>query len=328
MSFIRPAKKDDLDRIIDFAMKAELGITSLPRNEKVLENRLLGSLSSFNKTVNEPGNERYYFVLEDPETNKIMGLSGIKANTTVDHPLVTYKIEDDGNFFWLIPTIHTNALTEIASLYLSPDFRKRGAGRLLSFSRFLFMSAFPHRFNETIFANLRGMISDKGDSPFWNNVTGRFHNHSFKELMRRLDNDILDYKHLLPNHPLCTLFLDSEITKVLGKTDTQTLPAFEMLKEEGFEFLNEIDVMDGGPILYADLKKIKTNQHALLKRLTRFADEGSASFVSNLSLDFRATITGVQITGREAALPKEAAEILKVNLGDDLLISPIHFEKK
>ncbi|MFN4174965.1 MAG: arginine N-succinyltransferase, partial [Parachlamydiaceae bacterium] len=137
MTFIRPVERKDSDRIIELAFKAQFGITSLPKNREALLDKIEQSIASFSKQVEKPGPERYLFVLEELETGIVMGVSGIKADTSIDHPLTSYHIVNEGDHFWLVPSIKFSHLTEISSLFVDRPYRKQGVGRLLSFSRFL-----------------------------------------------------------------------------------------------------------------------------------------------------------------------------------------------
>ncbi|MGR5543061.1 arginine N-succinyltransferase, partial [Vibrio campbellii] len=57
--------------------------------------------------------------------------------------------------------------SEICTLFLRPSFRQGLNGRLMSKCRFLMMAEHPERFSKTIFAEMRGVSDDDGNSPFW-----------------------------------------------------------------------------------------------------------------------------------------------------------------
>ena len=194
MPFIRPATIDDLDKISEYAFQAQIGLTSLPKNESLLKVRLEKAVESYKKSVAYPNDELYFFVLEDSDTRQVMGVSGIKANTGSDHPIATYRIEEDRSFFWLVPEIFQKGYTEIASLFLYRDYRKKGAGRLLSYSRFLFMADFPERFHNKIMANMRGVIDRTGRCVFWEEVSGMLIPFTFQQLMYKLDHQEIEYE--------------------------------------------------------------------------------------------------------------------------------------
>ncbi len=328
MPFIRPATLNDLDRITEFAFIAQIGLTSLPKNESLLRVRIEKAVESFRKSVAYPNDELYFFVLEDSETAKVMGVSGIKANTGSDHPIVTYSIEKDRNFYWLVPETLRKGYSEVASLFLHRDFRKQGGGRLLSYSRFLFMADFPERFHTQVMANMRGMIDRSGQSLFWNEVSGKFNSCTFQQLMQKLDRQELNYDELAPRYPLCSLFLSPEILESIGKTHVNTVAAINLLKEEGFQVSDHIDLMDGGPLLFADRPAIKTIARSEIKKIEAIdtEEDGDMMIVSNTRIDFRCLVTGVKLLKNGIAIPKKSIELLKLKVGDSVRISPFHFE--
>ena len=57
--------------------------------------------------------------------------------------------------------------SELASLFLAPDARGGGLGRLLSFGRLAFMSQHADRFAPRYMADIRGWTDTAGVSPFW-----------------------------------------------------------------------------------------------------------------------------------------------------------------
>lgn len=325
MTLIRPIKRDDSDRIIEFAFKSQLGITSLPKNKDALLEKIEQSISSFLKQVEKPGPERYLFGLEDQDTKTLMGISGIKADTSIDHPLTSYHVVKEGDHFWLIPSIKFSHLTEISSLYVDHQYRQKGVGRLLSFCRFLFMADFTPRFHDQVFANMRGVISDN-NSIFWEQITGRFIKLSFPEVMRRIDNGEIDYKDMTPTHPLCSLFLPKEALEVIGKTHPHTAKAQALLEEEGFIYKNIVDMIDGGPILHAKLAKIKSIEKSSIKTVESFGEGDTPFLISNRSIDFRALLAPVKLAGEGIILSKKDAEKLNLKIGDSCRISPLSFK--
>src|SRR3546814_11892990 len=57
--------------------------------------------------------------------------------------------------------------TEVGGLFLHPEKRRDGVGRLLARSRYLFIAMHRRRFGEEVMAELRGRLDEKGSSPFW-----------------------------------------------------------------------------------------------------------------------------------------------------------------
>ncbi len=70
---------------------------------------------------------------------------------------------------------------EVGGLFLHPGERAGGLGMLLARSRYLFIARHRARFTDRILAELRGVIDEAGDSPFWDSIAGRFFGMSFDE---------------------------------------------------------------------------------------------------------------------------------------------------
>ena len=80
-----------------------------------------------------------------------------------------------------VETLHLEKIhdgpTEIGSLFLLPEYRGQKRGRLLSLSRFAFMAAHPKRFAEDVIAEMRGVMSEDGQCPFWEAIGKHFFRH-------------------------------------------------------------------------------------------------------------------------------------------------------
>src|SRR5216110_1587264 len=186
MLVFRPITLDDLPQLTELAAVAGFGLTTLPKDPQLLENRILESRRSFerlaisaksaaNQSAERPGGEVYLFVLEDLHTGKIVGTSAIVSKVGGFEPFYAYKIETyvaesetlnvrkEIKFLKLV-TDH-NGPCEIGSLFLSPEYRKEGNGRFLSLARFLFMAERPKRFDPTVIAEMRGQVDKQGRSP-------------------------------------------------------------------------------------------------------------------------------------------------------------------
>jgi arginine N-succinyltransferase len=105
---------------------------------------------------------------------------------------------------------------EIGSLFLHPDERKKGWGRLLSCCRFLFMAEFSDPFEDTVIAEMRGVVDVQGRSSFWEALGRRIFDIDFPKA------DYLSMKNkkfiadLMPKHPIYTMLLPEEAQSSLG----------------------------------------------------------------------------------------------------------------
>lgn len=337
MIIIRPIAQKDQMIFAEFSFESLLGMTNLPRDRNKLLDKIIHSETSFLSKIEEPGEEEYYFVLEDMTTGRIGGTCGILAQSTQSFGHC-YKIETLKSNAHLVPgpkeikvlKVVSNPpdSSEICALYLQPTFRHSGQGRLLSLSRFLFMAAFRERFRNKIVAEMRGYIDIRQISPFWDSIGRHFCDLSFVELMAQLQQSHDFIKEILPKYPIYISLLPKEAQEVIGKTHESTKPAYQMLEQENFTFNQEIDVLEGGPILSAKTANIRTIKNSALATVDVTPDplEGETEYViGNERIDFRACFGKMQIISKtEALINEEVANALLINRGDKVRYVTIH----
>lgn len=317
---VRPIRKEDKPAVQAFAQRAFIGITNLPKNRERLDKKLQRALA--------PGPKTYYlFILEKYPEMTPVGVSGIFPKTeNLDYfslktePLPEIFAESPKTISVLERSRYEKGPTEICSLYMVPEARKEGLGKLLSFSRFYFMKAFPDFFEEQVFAEMRGVIDESGDAPFWDALGRHFLPISYKELMHRVDDGEKRMRQLIPFKTLYPDLLDSKGREVIGKTHANTTPALHMLQEQNFKFSGEIDLYDAGPRIICKREEIgiiaqsKAYQVAAIHSI-----DTSPILLSNLSLEFRACLGKAVKTTGGVAIDAETAELLELKLGDQIL---------
>lgn len=329
---IRPIRESDLERFIELAFQAQLGMTNLPKNEVKLKQQLQYSLQAFEEKINQPGDHYYLFSLEEIETSSLMGISAIQAKTGLKRPLEYYQIhtcsppksfpEVPSSYRFLQRIQYRDGPSEICSLFLARNARKEGLGKLLSLSRFLFIAAFENRFTETIFADMRGVILEDGICPFWEGVGKHFLPIEFGELMHRRDINEEIVAQLMPCLPIYLDLLPKSSLEVVGVVHVNTRPALQMLFDQGFKKTEDVDLYDAGPRLIAEKNKIKTIQEVKTITLSKIKKEISSppSLLSNQKLDFRACLAPLDfLDDGTAALSPLAAKALEIEVGETLL---------
>ena len=267
---VRQIRKTDLDGLHKLAKKAGTGITTLQDDKKLLRKRLEHTLYSFEKTVDSPSGESYLFVMED-ENNKLVGICGILSKVGGYEPFYTYVMTTEthnskdlnvrSNVEILKLEKKYSGPTEIGSLYAHPN--ARGNGKLLSFSRFLYIAEYLDRFEDEVIAELRGVVTTRGHSPFYEYCM----KHFFK--IDYMTADYLSMKNkqfiedLMPNHPIYVDLLPKNVRDVFGKVHKNTEPAKGMLEKQNFSFNGEIDIFEAGPTYSCPTKEIHAVQNAL-----------------------------------------------------------------
>jgi arginine N-succinyltransferase len=340
MHVFRPIREADLPGIVELVRSTGGGLTTLPANEEFLSGRIHDSLRSFNPRVNKPGGEYYLFVLEDTASGEVVGTGGIGARVGGFDPWYSYlirreqfvhrplKIEKE------IAVLHLKEQhrgpTEVCSLFLRADCRRGGNGRLLSLARLLFIGAFRRRFTETVIAEMRGYSDPSGKSPFWEAVGRHFFDHDFyaADVLCGLGEKefIAD---LMPRHPLYVPLLPADVQAVLGRVHHDTEPALALLRSEGFAPMGEIDIFDGGPLVQAEVSKLRTLSQArtavMREIISAPADPaGSTLLLANTSLDFRVCLGSLaEYPDGTVGLTRPHAEALQLAPGDNLTFSPV-----
>lgn len=337
MIIIRPIAKKDTEAFTKIAFAAGIGMTSMPKNLQSLEKRVSDSERAFANKCTALNLGTYLFVLEDLETGIIEGTCGITPKTGVVSPLSFYKIdkqekhatEDDG--LKTVPVLkivhYSNYSSEICSLFLSKDYRHSGLGRLLSLSRFLFIAAYPERFDHKIFAEMRGHTDEKGISLYWEGIGRHFFDTPYKTLMELKDKGRIDLTTALPFHPIYIELLPQDVQDSIGKVHEDTQTALKMLTEEGFQVTNEVDVFDGGPKIEVETKTIRSVRESVVEKIAEITEELLEKpdfIISNNRIDFRACLSPLHKNPKgELIVPKKVANALHLRIGDTIrYVSP------
>jgi arginine N-succinyltransferase len=339
MYVIRPISSKDQEAFEHFAFSASIGLTNLPKNKERLKRKILMSEISFSKDISAPKDEIYLFVLEDIKTGNVVGTSGILSRVGYPHQAFFYQIETlqidsdvaevpkEQQILRVVP--ETTGSSEICSLYLLPEYRKGGLGKLLSLSRFLFIASFPKRFEKRIVAELRGKIDENGSAPFWEGLGRHFCQISFQELYARLDKNRNFISEILPDHPIYVSLLPQTAQEAIGQTFEHTKPALKMLQKEGFTQSSYIDLFDGGPLMEAsagNIRSIKNSRTASIE-LSNTEVFGEEALISNKNLDFRACMGKIHyISDHRVIIQKDVADALRLKKDDIIRYLPFSEE--
>ncbi len=328
MLVVRPALPADYDSLMELAVLSGRGFTSLPEDEPTLRARLDLSAASFTGQV-APPEAWYTLMLEDAETGGIDGVAGVKAGVGLKRPFFSFRVvtlaqsspvlEMRFDHQALVLVNECAGWSEVGSLFLRPEKRKGGAGRLLAQSRYMLIGIEPQRFAEMVLAELRGWFDEDGSCPFWEHVAHRFFRLEFDEADRMSASTngqfILD---LAPRHPIYTGLLPAEACEAIGRVHRDGEAARAMLEREGFRYQGLVDLFDAGPTLAAPRDEIRTVKEA--RRLSVKLGEdafGEEALVSTAEIGrFRAVRAPVLVDHDSAILSRDAAEVLGVREGE------------
>lgn len=332
MLVVRPAGSADFDSLMELAQLSGRGFTSLPEDEPTLRERLALSEASFQAGV-APLEAWYTLMLEDLETGVIDGVAGVKAAVGVKRPFFSFRVvtlaqsspvlEMRFDHKALVLVNECAGWSEVGSLFLRPEKRKGGAGRLLAQSRYMLIGIEPQRFSEMVLAELRGWFDEDGSCPFWEHLASKFFRLEFDQadLMSASTNGqfILD---LAPRHPIYTELLAPAARDVIGKVHRDGEAARAMLEREGFRYQGLVDLFDAGPTVAAPRDDIRTVRDARRLRVKLGEDAfGEEALISSTDVArFRAVRAAVLIDGEAAILDRATADALGVGEGDHVRV--------
>ena len=334
---LRPIGHHDIDELQALAQETGVGFTSLPNSREFLTAKIDNAVAAFEGRVPEP--ERlYFFVLEDEQTGALAGCCAIEAEVGRETPFYHYrvgKLAHSSVQLDLHRTIDTLFLSsdhtgdaEVASLFLRPAYRRDRNGTLLSKARWLFMAEFRECFPAKVLAEMRGVFSPDGVSPFWNSLGSHFFPMEFKQADQLTGLGQKSFiGELMPKYPIYVPFLPQAAQDCIGQVHEHTRPALEMLKKEGLRWEGYIDIFDGGPTVEAYIDDVRAIRHSRCvtvevggERLAQSERPGWMAATTGMN-DFRCSWIGRGPSEDDViTLTTAEAERLDVTSGDRLRV--------
>jgi len=330
---IRPARGEDFAAIYEMAKLTGGGFTNLPADRATLVAKLARSETSFAREGDEQAGDLYVFVMEDPKEGVIRGTCQVFGQVGVVQPFFSYHLStltqsspELGKTFrnqMLTLTTDLEGSSEVGGLFLHPAARAGGWGGLLARSRYLFMKLHRPRFGDRTLAELRGVMDDARNSPFWDALAGKFFDMTFPEADEfNAINGTKFITDLMPKTPIYVALLSEAAKAVIGQPHPSGRPALKMLEKEGFYFERYVDIFDGGPTVTVDTDDIATIRESAEQRIAAIEPGGrTKTLVAHGRLkEFAACFAAVRSVGREGiAIDPEAAELLGIEVGDKVL---------
>jgi arginine N-succinyltransferase len=335
MSFrVRPANGDDFKAIYQMAKLTGGGFTNLPADRGTLVAKLARSDASFARAEEVQSGDLYVFVLEDPKAKKIRGTCQVFGQVGVVQPFYSYHMSTlTQSSPELAKTFRNQLLTlttdlegssEVGGLFLHPETRAGGWGSLIARSRYLFIKQHRARFGDRTLAELRGVMDEAGNAPFWDALAGRFFDMSFPEA------DEFNAVHgtrfiadLMPRTPIYVALLAETGRAVMGHPHPTGRAALRMLEQEGFVYDRYIDIFDGGPTVTARTDDIRTIREARTDTVVEIGEGGAAKVLAATGRlrDFRACCASVKKLPKAGVMiDPEAAELLEIGIGDTVTL--------
>jgi arginine N-succinyltransferase len=334
MSFrVRPARGEDFGAIYEMAKLTGGGFTNLPPERATLVAKLAQSEQSFAREGDEQAGDLYMFVLEDPKEGIIRGTCQVFGQVGVRQPFYSYHLStltqsspELGKTFrnqLLTLTTDLEGSSEVGGLFLHPGSRAGGWGALLARSRYLFIKLHRARFGDRTLAELRGVMDDGGNAPFWDALAGQFFGMSFAEA------DEFNAVHgtkfiadLMPRTPIYVALLSDGAKSVIGQPHPTGRAALRMLEDEGFVYDRYVDIFDGGPTVTVPTDRIRTVRESTEETVCEIGDGGRTRtlLATGRLKDFRACCGSVKrLPKKGICIDRQSAELLEVGIGDQVV---------
>ncbi len=331
MSFrLRAARPDDLEPLYEMAKLTGGGFTNLPPDRAALGAKLDRAATAFARQEQTLADEQFVLVLENAATGDVRGTCQLFTQVGQQWPFYSYRmttltqhsqeLDRTVRAEMLSLTTDLEGSSEVGGLFLHPNERAGGLGLLLARSRYLFVAMHRARFADRILAELRGIIDDRGGSPFWDGVAGRFFGMSFQEAdYFNAINGNQFIADLMPKHPVYIAMLQESARSVIGLPHPTGRAAMRMLENEGFAAQGYVDIFDGGPTMTAmtnQVKSIREANSALASSITLEKGERALVAAGNLQ-SFRACYGAREMQeDGTMAIDARAADVLDVSPGD------------
>jgi len=274
MSFrLRSAHPSDVESLYEMAKLTGGGFTNLPADRKALARKLERAEAAWRNEGDTLTDEQFVLVLENPVTGEVRGTCQLMTQVGQQWPFYSYRRNTlTQHSEELKRTVRAEMLSlctdlegssEVGGLFLHPNERAGGLGLLLARSRYLFIAMHRERFADRILAELRGVLDERGGSPFWDGVAGRFFGMTFQDAdYFNAINGNQFIADLMPKHPVYVAMLSDSARAAIGVPHPSGRAAMRMLEEEGFSHDGYIDIFDGGPTMTARTDEVASIRDA------------------------------------------------------------------
>ena len=327
---LRAARPADLEALYEMAKLTGGGFTNLPPDRTALRGKLERAEVAFSQDTETLADELFVLVLEDARTGAVRGTCQLMTQVGQRWPFYSYRLNTLTQYSQeLDRTVRAELLSlvtdlegssEVGGLFLHPSERAGGLGLLLARSRYMFVAMHRKRFAERILAELRGIIDERGGSPFWEGVAGRFFGMGFQDAdYFNAINGNQFIADLMPKHPVYIAMLSEDARSVIGVPHPTGRAAMRMLEDEGFRAEGYVDIFDGGPTMVARTDSVTSVKGAVTATIIGLSvDEGERAILATGRLGTFRACFGARVMDGEGgiAIDSASADLLDVCEGD------------
>lgn len=338
MYLLRPAQLSDLSDIERLARDSGPMVCTLPAKHSHLMQKVERSLAAFAEDVDSPGEQAYFFVLEDVLSGRLVGTGAINALAGCQEPF--YALRNDvlihssralnvhSRIQALTLTHDLSDHSQLCSFYVEPSLRETPYAALVTLGRLLFMSAFPMRFSAQWLAVMPGIADSSGRAPFWENVGRKFFGMDYNQVeYYNGTRDKTFIAELMPHHPLYVPLLDKEAQQALGQVHDDAELQFRVLNDAGFEADKYVEIFDAGAIMTARRDTLSIwhgKQHATLVSGTGDGATAKPFLIGFLRPDgFCAAIVPAHLSGNTLILESGYLEEADLRPGQSVWFLPL-----
>ncbi len=340
MFILRSVALSDLEDL--YELSGKVFFINLPHDKYIIEEKIKKSIQCFSSPSKYLPDNYYFFVLEDLEAKKVIGVSMIHAQHGDERePHFFLRVGNEHKYSQTINTgfvhgtlrlgLDTNGPTEIGGLVVSPEYRGNPfkLGKQISFVRFLYMAMNQERFKEMIHSELMPPLDNNGNAPLWEAIGRRFMNMGYQEADKLSRSNKEFILSLFPSDNIYMTLLPYEARNAIGKVGPDTIPVKNMLEKIGFNYTNEVDPFDGGPHYRCRLRDIKPVQSFTQKAIHPEAldanEKSELHIVSfpNEEYHFISLVLPALITTEGIKISKEIKEQFQIK--ENTILSSIPF---
>jgi len=305
MLVLRPVEQTDLPQLQQLARDSLVGVTSLPDDSERLREKIAGSCASFASAAEANGPENYFFVLEDLDSQRLVGCSEILAKAGFNEPFYSLRnrhftsASRELNIEHGVPALSLchdlNDHTLLRGFHIDAGLVRTPFSELLSRARLLFIAAHAPRFAEAVITEIVGYSDEEGHSPFWDALGKHFFDLPYVEAERLCGLQSRTFlAELMPQYPIYVPMLPQAAQDCIGRIHPDGQEAFDILAREGFETNSYIDLFDAGPTLYArtsNIRSIARSQTATVQQRPQIDARGRYLLSNDALHGFRAIMT-------------------------------------
>jgi arginine N-succinyltransferase len=336
MFIARPVELADIPMLSSLTAAAPFHVPTLPQATQAMQVAAERSLDAFAASIKKPGSESYLFVLENLDNRTIVGMATISATAQANGPFFSFRndtIQQVSRDLNISHSVHAltfcSDLTDYSQLsgFYLPQDAVGNEAILLACARLMFAAVAPYRFAERFFASLAGVISANGQSPFWEAIGRKFFKMDYREAERIVHgtrNRTLIVE-MMPHYPIYVPLLPQDAQAAMGRPHADSVLSYRILRDEGFETGEFIDIFDGGPVLRARKQALRAFNSSVQRRVMHSEKTYKANGVYLISNMFEQHFRATTISYEELemldsiALSSDLMACLQVSEGDPVL---------